>query len=102
MNNLKIAHNAQLAAMALSRGLVTAGGPEAARDGATIGYGVDNVEMYRTAAVFIDRIFKGAKPVDLPIQQATKFHFVLNRKVASTLGLDIPAPTLLRADEIIE
>jgi len=97
-----VAHNAQLAAMALTRGLLSAGSPEAAREGATIGYGVDNTEMYRTAAAYIDKIFKGTKPADLPIQQATKFQFVLNRKVATTLGLDIPTATLLRADEVIE
>jgi putative ABC transport system substrate-binding protein len=67
-----------------------------------IGYGVDNVEMYRTAAAYLDKIFKGTKPADLPIQQATKFEFVLNLKVAKALGVAIPTATLLRADEVIE
>jgi putative ABC transport system substrate-binding protein len=52
--------------------------------------------------VFIDKIFKGAKPAELPIQQATKFQFVLNLRTAKELGLKIPTVTLLRADEVIE
>jgi putative ABC transport system substrate-binding protein len=97
-----VSNNAQLAALALSWRLLSAGNPEAAHEGAAIGFGVDNVEMYRTAAVFIDKIFKGAKPADLPIQQATKFQFVLNLKTAKALGLTIPETLLATADEVIQ
>ena len=96
------AHYAQLANLAARYGLVSAGSPEAARVGATIGYGVDNTEMFGGAAIYIDKIFKGARPADLPIQQATKFQFVLNQKAAMALNLDIPIATKLRADEVIE
>jgi putative ABC transport system substrate-binding protein len=96
------ANYAQVAALALSRRLLSAGSTEAARRGATIGYGADNNAMFRSAAVFIDKIFKGTKAADLPIQQATRFEFVLNLKTAKALGLDVPTATLLRADEVIE
>jgi putative ABC transport system substrate-binding protein len=58
--------------------------------------------MFRRAAAFIDKILKGTKPADLPIEQATKFEFVLNLKTAKALGLDIPTSILLRANEVIE
>jgi putative ABC transport system substrate-binding protein len=69
--------------------------------GGLISYGVDWVDIYRRAAIFIDRIFKGAKPGDLPIEQPTKFELAVNAKTAKSLGLMIP-PSLRRADHIIE
>ena len=65
-------------------------------------YGVDFVATFRHTAVFVDKILKGANPADLPIEQASKFQFVLNLKTAKALGLDVPTATLLRADEVIE
>jgi putative ABC transport system substrate-binding protein len=64
-------------------------------------YGPDYEEVFRTAAVFVNKILKGAKPADLPIEQPTKFEFVVNLKTAETLGLAIPETVLLRADEVI-
>jgi putative ABC transport system substrate-binding protein len=73
-----------------------------ARDGGLLSYGTDTVENYRRAATYVDRILRGEKPGDLPVQFPTKFEMVLNRKAAAALGLAIPPSILLRADEVIE
>jgi putative ABC transport system substrate-binding protein len=73
-----------------------------ARDGGLLSYGVDLVDSSRRGASYVDRILRGEKPGDLPVQFPTKFEMVVNRKTATALGLAIPPSILLRADEVIE
>jgi putative ABC transport system substrate-binding protein len=75
---------------------------EAARDGGLLSYGSDPVDLFRRAASYVDRILRGEKPGDLPVQLPTKFEMVVNRKAATALGLAIPPSILLRATEMIE
>jgi putative ABC transport system substrate-binding protein len=67
-----------------------------------LSYGTDFVDISRRAATYVDRILRGEKPGDLPVQFPTKFEMVLNLKTAKTLGLNVPQSILLRADEVIE
>ncbi len=91
-----------IAALAAARRLPTVGRLELAKNGGLLGYGVDLAPMYRRAAFFVDKILKGAKPGDIPIERATKFHTVVNLKTARAIGVEIPPLLLAGADEVIE
>ena len=91
-----------IADLASKHRMLSAGGEEYAAAGGLLAYGVNFPELFRRAAYFIDRILKGAKPSDLPVEQAARFNMVLNMKTAKALGIRIPNAVLQRADKVIE
>src|SRR5262249_35260319 len=91
---IELAARRQLPAVYTARTFASASG--------LISYGPDRVALFRKAAGYIDRILKGEKPADLPVQHPTKYELVINLNTAKALGLEVPPPLLARADEVIE
>src|SRR5262245_18829910 len=97
------AQRGRIAAFAIERRLPTTSGlNQMARDGLLMSYGYDNRVSWRRAASHVDRIFKGANPAELPVEQLDRFQFVINMKTARAMGLDLPPALVARADEVIE
>jgi putative ABC transport system substrate-binding protein len=96
-------HRAQIVALAATRKIPALYGiKDFVVDGGLISYGPDRRDQYRQTASYVDKILKGAKPADLPVQQPVKFELVVNRKTATTLGFDLPASIEVSADQVIE
>jgi putative ABC transport system substrate-binding protein len=90
-------------ALALKHRLPTVSGNRAfAEAGGLLSYAASPADRYRNAAIYVDRILKGSKPADLPVQQPTRFELVLNQKTAKTLGIVLPPTLIARADDVIE
>jgi putative ABC transport system substrate-binding protein len=97
-----IANTDVIAGLAANHKIPSIGFLELAASGGLMAYGVNFTEMYRRAAVFVDKILKGAKPGDIPVEQAVKFELIINLKTAKALGLDVPLHLQQLADEVIE
>jgi putative ABC transport system substrate-binding protein len=100
---LTVAHRPRIVALAASSRLPAMYGlREFPDDGGLMSYGANFADLFRRAATYVDKVLKGAKPADLPVEQPTKFELVINRKAADALGLTVPATLLAQADEVIE
>jgi putative tryptophan/tyrosine transport system substrate-binding protein len=97
-----LANTQAIANRALQQRLPSSGFSEFAVAGGLMAYGISFPDMFRRAAAYVDKILKGARPSDLPIEQPTKFETILNVKTAKAIGFDVPTALLLRADEVIE
>ena len=97
-----LANAPALAQIALQHRLASSGPEGYAVAGGLMSYGINFPDMFRRTATFVDKILKGTKPTDLPVERAMKFETIVNLRTATALGLDVPTATLLRADEVIE
>ena len=101
-NPMFLSNASAITALALQHRLPSAASPEFAEAGSLLGYGINFPDLFRRAAVNVDKIFKGAKPGDIPIEQPTTFDFVVNLKTAKALGIKLPGSILLQATRVIE
>jgi putative tryptophan/tyrosine transport system substrate-binding protein len=93
----------RLAELAIKHQLPTMFGPrEHVEAGGLMSYSPDRADLYRRAAIYVDKILRGANPADLPVQRSTNFEFVINLKTAKALGIDVPPTLLARTTEVIE
>jgi putative ABC transport system substrate-binding protein len=99
---LFIANAGRIAQLAIKNGLPSIGFRQYCEAGGLAAYGVDFLHIWRRSMALVDKILKGAKPADLPIEQATRFELLINLQTARTLGLEVPPTVLARADEVIE
>ncbi len=97
-----IANAPAIARLASEHGLPASGWPDFAAAGGLMAYGVNYLHMFRRAATFVDKILKGTKPSEIPVERATKFETIVNLKSAKALGIDVPRTLIARADEVIE
>jgi putative tryptophan/tyrosine transport system substrate-binding protein len=103
LDSMLVANRARITEFATERRLPAIYGlVDYAKAGGFIAYGPNVADMHRHAAAYVDKILKGRKPTDLPVEQPTKFELVINRKTANALGLTIPPSLMLRADQVIE
>jgi putative ABC transport system substrate-binding protein len=98
------AHQQRIASAAIKRRLPlgNSGGRSYARAGALLTYSVNQIDLYRQAAVYADRILRGAKPAEMPVEQPSRYELIVNLKTAKAIGITVPQSVLLRADEVIE
>jgi putative ABC transport system substrate-binding protein len=102
-DSFNIVHRDRIIALALQQRLpIISPYRFAVEEGGLMSYGVDQVDLFRRAAAYVDRLLKGAKPAELPVQAPTKFELVINLKTAKALGLNVPLTLQARADEVIE
>ena len=100
---LTLAHRVLIAQLTVQYRLPSCYGMrDFATSGGLISYGVDSIDLFRRSATYVDRILKGARPADLPVQEPTKFVLVINLKTAKLIGLTVPPSLLAAADELIE
>ena len=100
---LMLAHRNRIIGFALKSRLPSMHQSRTAVDaGGLMAYGVDPIDSYRRAAIYVDKILKGAKPADLPVEQPTKFELVINLKTAKQIGVTVPQSLLYRADKVIK
>jgi putative ABC transport system substrate-binding protein len=103
VDQLIVANRSNIIALAASERLPTISGErDFVRAGSLMSYGPNFLELFRRAAEYVDKILRGAKPADIPVEQPTKFDLVVNLVTAKVLGLDVPPSLLARADEVIE
>jgi putative ABC transport system substrate-binding protein len=99
---LMLANGKRITGLALKSRLPSIGYREYVNGGGLMSYGADQPDSYRRVAYYVDKILKGANPVDLPVEQPTRFEFVINFKIAKQIGLTIPQRVLLKADKVIK